>query len=75
MLSTPILDGKHSVFQVFGSVDNYRKVSSFSSSESYDYRGRKVVDPPERKSLNVADPQTVRMITLTDERKHSAFQS
>ena len=27
-LSTPIVDGKHSVFQVFGSSENYRNVSS-----------------------------------------------
>ena len=39
-LSTPIADGRHSVFQVFGSSESYRNVTfqscrDFGSSESY----------------------------------------
>ena len=39
-LSNPIIDGKHSVFQVFGSSERYKNVNSqscwdFGSSESY----------------------------------------
>ena len=39
-LSTPIVDGKHSIFQVLGSSESYRNVNSkscwdFGSSESY----------------------------------------
>ena len=52
-MSTLIVDGKHSAFQIFGSSDSCQ---DFSSSESYNYRGRKVADPPERKILNVANP-------------------
>ena len=42
-LSTPIVDVKRSVFQVSG------------SSERYGYRVKKVADPPERETLNLAD--------------------
>ena len=35
---------------------NFHCWEDSGSSESYSYRGKKVADPPERETLNVADP-------------------
>ena len=64
-LSTSIVDGKHSVFQVLVALiatgTSTLKVLGIlvalkANFSSYGYRGSKVVDPPERKILNVVDP-------------------
>ena len=55
-LSTPIVDVKHSLFQVSG------------SSERYGYRVKKAADPPESETLNVADPHFSQRYRSTCER-------
>ena len=55
-LSTPIVDVKHSLFQVSG------------SSERYGYRVKKAADPPESETLNAADPHFSQCYRSTCER-------